>query len=257
MPLDCEKRDICPHITKGSNEYLNEIKDGLISVVEQLGVDIVVLEENEKEMWDLSLWVDGVIKEILLKAQDIIVSQKTIFQNTVETFEEKITNLSEEIERLKRDNLTWLLNRHTLDENYEKLISSWKIFSLALIDIDDFKNINDNYGHSTWDRVIKLISKMLIKSFWKEFVYRYGWEEFMVLIDKWEWAVKSHLDNILKLLNDKIINVDDLNKFKLTFSAGVKNYTWETNFQELLTKVDKLLYIVKKTWKNRVDIVTN
>ena len=110
------------------------------------------------------------------------------------TFEDLVNNLKTYIARLKEDNakleeatvrdsLTGARNRFALRRDYDSYID--KDIHLLMFDIDDFKKINDGYGHAIGDYLLKKTSDALVNNFGKESVYRYGGDEFLVITDRY------------------------------------------------------------------------
>ena len=82
---------------------------------------------------------------------------------------------------IETDPLTELLNRSSWNDNLEKLSNSESSFAVVFIDIDNFKNINDTYGHQKGDEVLKLTSNWLKNSFRDEdMIFRLGGDEFAI-----------------------------------------------------------------------------
>jgi len=121
-----------------------------------------------------------------------------------------------------------------------------------MFDLDNFKGVNDVYGHDEGDELLKEFSKILLRTFRRtEYVGRLGGDEFLVLLDNSEHV---NIDNIQKRLQD---NIEEFNKknnkpWKIEVSYGVLKYS-ANNFkdkQEYYASIDKLLYIDKKNRKN-------
>jgi GGDEF domain-containing protein len=94
--------------------------------------------------------------------------------------------------RVRNDHLTGIFNRRQLDFYLEDKIEQakqGKVFTAILLDLDDFKIINDTYGHLVGDEVIKLTAKLLDSCIGKnEFLARYGGDEFLIITTKYEPA---------------------------------------------------------------------
>jgi len=157
-----------------------------------------------------------------------------------------------------RDKLTGLKNRRAFEEDLENNIAKKEKFSLAIIDIDYFKKINDTYGHLIWDQVLKFISWRL-KLLWC--AYRWWGEEFLILY-KWpeeELMKKINLirqsisTNKLHLRNAQNSQEISTKYFYITFSTWVMNYIEDMNKKYFLDTVDSVMYYAKnKGWRNVV-----
>lgn len=156
-----------------------------------------------------------------------------------------------------KDDLTGLYNRHYLEEYLTILIEKLKrvkIYKLFLIfiDLDNFKPINDIYGHSKGDDVLKKVAKILTENFRKyDIVARYGGDEFIVLFE----ANKNPIEKINNVRN-KI--EENFKKFNLSFSYGVSifpddiqdiNIQTQELIETLIKIADKRMYEEKKKRK--------
>lgn len=103
----------------------------------------------------------------------------------IEEKERKILELEESVDEYRRaayfDPLTWIWNRRLFNKRLWELISKWVKFSIAYIDLDKFKPINDTYWHDSWDIVLAEIWNKIKKEFWEENSFRIWWEEFVVV----------------------------------------------------------------------------
>ncbi|WP_112182056.1 MULTISPECIES: GGDEF domain-containing protein [Paraliobacillus] len=152
----------------------------------------------------------------------------------------------------EEDYLTKLYNRKSYENYVEHLIEADKYFSVILIDLDDFKNINDQYGHNKGDQVIVAFAQILQRVFNNNsLVSRLGGDEFIVVIEKMDVEVIqfiSSIDLLLKKHEDEFIN-------RLSFSYGYQEYSKTMNADELFTIVDKKMYKDKKT--NSIEPATS
>ena len=152
-----------------------------------------------------------------------------------------------------KDSFTGLLNKKAATEySIEKIGSASpdQIMWLIIIDIDDFKNANDNFGHAFGDEVITRVAATLQKNLGTHGVVgRFGGDEFYSLIH--DVPTREELKLILKVIaRDLMFAFDD--KMKLTISVGVSQYPKDgTEFDVLFGKADKSLYIAKEKGKNR------
>ena len=146
--------------------------------------------------------------------------------------------------RLHHDNLTGAYSKSAL-MNEEATINSYS--TITFIDLDNFKIINDTYGHSMGDQILKT----LVCTFQDdgETIFRYGGDEFIVLshIYKEEFASK-----LVKIKSDFISRCEKSFHLTSTFSAGVVEIKEGSSLKSLLTASDKLMYNAKNNGKNQV-----
>ncbi len=160
----------------------------------------------------------------------------------------------------RTDSLTQLPNRRAILENieYEKMKyeRSKEVFTIAMIDVDDFKNINDKYGHDCGDFVLKQISNLMIALVRKQDVVgRYGGEEFLLLLP--QTNSKGAL-RVAQLILQQIVKFPITFKDKelsITATIGISDYKGEDiKVSDLIKKADKAMYKGKSQGKNKVVV---
>lgn len=140
-----------------------------------------------------------------------------------------------------------------------------RTFSLLMIDIDNFKNINDAFGHLVGDEVLRRIARILKTTLRKvDIVARYGGEEFGILLpetNKQKAAIAaerirlrieeefSKVSNIKQIIADKFSDTTD---FKVKVSIGISSYRPDIEKDQLIKEADEALYRAKSQGKNRV-----
>lgn len=157
------------------------------------------------------------------------------------------------------DQLTGLLNRRALIDNLEDLSYDFKIeenYILGMIDVDKFKYINDTYGHSLGDNVLKILSDTFtsrLRS--KDAFYRYGGEEFIILLKNISLErAKRLIEDLDKLFCD---HVSEELGIECTFSGGLINIEYKDKdiiLSEQIQKADRLMYQAKQKGRNCVEI---
>lgn len=156
-----------------------------------------------------------------------------------------------------RDGLTGIYNRHKLDDIFNIELSRVKRyelpFSMAILDIDHFKQFNDNYGHLIGDEVLILLAKNLGNKLRKTDAYaRWGGEEFVILFieTKLQDAVISanKIRENIELLEHKTAG-------KITVSFGVTQYKENDTLDSLFKRCDDALYKAKENGRNRVESI--
>lgn len=155
---------------------------------------------------------------------------------------------------------TGLFNKRAMNEYaVEKIQESeqeQKSFYLAVIDVDDFKKVNDTYGHMFGDEVLSKVSEIMRDVLdTRGIVGRFGGDEFMIVIENVE--DEERLRRLVKTMCKHILwEYETLqDQLKITTSWGIAKYPDNgTSFEELFEKADKALYIAKAKGKNRVII---
>jgi len=130
-------------------------------------------------------------------------------------------------------------------------------FGIAMLDIDNFKKINDEFGHLIGDNVLTDIVRIIKTAlFERDILCRYGGEEFVILFTSTsrEGAVKA-IEKIRKLVDGNYFYLDENNPKKhLTISIGFATFSEQSDIYKLLELADKRLYKAKQSGKNRVII---
>jgi len=157
------------------------------------------------------------------------------------------------------DELTGLYNyryfQERLSEEFKRVRRSERPFSIILIDIDHFKNINDTYGHKQGDKVLSELAE-IIKFGLRDFdiAARYGGEEFALLLPDTDLSESVIVaERTRKRIQNHGFSKNDIH-FKVTISLGVMTYHYgdKINQDRLLEEADRLLYKAKKSGRNRV-----
>ncbi len=192
---------------------------------------------------------------------DAIVKERT---KALEQMNKILQEKNKELENLaEKDFLTDLYNRRFIMKIIKHFLTlsdrdpNFKL-SFILIDIDDFKNINDTYGHDAGDEVLKQLAALLKNKVRKsDIVSRWGGEEFLVLLPKTDMEGAKHLaEKIRKEIEKQTFTFGD-KKMHITVSIGVSaidlsNNNTDKHIFKTLVEVDKKLYKAKKTGKNKI-----
>ncbi|GFP75245.1 GGDEF domain-containing protein [Clostridium fungisolvens] len=197
---------------------------------------------------------------IIVIAVDALILYKFI-HNKLQQINVKLAKLEEENIKLKEevlvDKLTGAFNRRKLHEIIEVELERCNRYNIPLamiiFDIDDFKKINDKYGHSRGDLILKNITKVITSKLRKtDFFIRWGGEEFVIL------APETNLEGAL-ILGEKVRKLVSENIYveleRVTVSVGASEYKKELTYKEFFDKADKALYIAKNSGKNNVKYV--
>jgi len=155
---------------------------------------------------------------------------------------------------IEKDPLTGVYNRRKFDNDIELLISmsdrTTKGCGLLIIDIDNFKDFNDKYGHFEGDLLLKKVTDNIersIRNYDKIHIYRYGGEEFVIIIPD---TTANNALTIGERLRKNVKHACDV-----TISVGVSHYKeLAGNINELITNADKALYKAKRAGKDKVSL---
>lgn len=163
-------------------------------------------------------------------------------------------------EQAETDALTGLLNRRAiinfLEHEMNNQFDEADVFSLAFIDCDNFKEINDKYGHETGDQCLINLSNALAKNLPKNSIIgRYGGDEFIVLLPKSNQFQSLNSFNKLKNKIQPVFSGENLINF--TISVGIATRSVNTkNYKEILKQADKALYQSKDNGKNNISVAS-
>jgi diguanylate cyclase (GGDEF)-like protein len=154
----------------------------------------------------------------------------------------------------RHDALTGLVNRRSVEASFRLFQDVRRPFVLALFDVDDFKKINDSYGHVVGDTALKSIATMLQSTFRShDVVGRFGGDEFIVMmVDVALTLAERRLMQILQNLRNIPSPVE--NGPKITLTCGVSEFSAGDSFETLVARVDQALYDAKQAGKNRLGI---
>lgn len=190
-------------------------------------------------------------------------------------FEKKLKILNPEVKK----NITLLLKQieHNIDHLYElatidektgvynnkffKTISEMELdkakrkigkLSLMIIDLDNFKRLNDTYGHLVGDDMLKRLAFVLKNNTRKyDIVSRFGGEEFVILLPNTDIKRAKIVCNRMRLA---VQNDREMKKYKVTFSGGLTEYKKGDSVKKMQLRSDKAVYKAKKNGKNRIEL---
>ncbi len=173
----------------------------------------------------------------------------------VSELEIELTTLSDKV---RADQLTGALNRRGLEEAYDieaaRAMRSNSPLSMALLDIDNFKKLNDSQGHAVGDQalihLVQVVKDLLRPT---DSVARYGGEEFVVLMPDTDLESAVQVMQRVQRELTKRFFMSNNEKVLITFSAGVTLYRLEESRDATILRADQAMYIAKKSGKNRVE----
>lgn len=175
--------------------------------------------------------------------------------------EAELAKLHQELDRVsaqaRHDPLTGALNRKGLEETVDKELSTMRrkaqALCVALLDIDNFKKINDNLGHDTGDQALKHLATVARECMRpQDTLARYGGEEFVILLP--DTALENGIEAMTRLQREltKRFFLAGTEKILITFSAGVAQVQEGESGPEAMKRADQGMYLAKRSGKNRV-----
>ena len=176
--------------------------------------------------------------------------------------EERVKERTKDLEESKRvlkelsikDPMTNLYNRRYLFEVSQKLIAKEIDFSLILLDIDKFKNINDTYGHDVGDKVIVIFANSLLANTREDaLVFRIGGEEFLILLHSNIQETLAIAQKIREDVQKITIKLEDEKLLSFTTSGGVTSFQKEDRvIEHTINRADTGLYQAKNSGRNKI-----
>ena len=178
-----------------------------------------------------------------------------------EVTEAELTKLHQELDRVssqaRHDPLTGALNRQGLDEAVNREVSKVRRqdtpLCIALLDIDNFKKLNDSLGHATGDSALAHlagVAREVMRP--QDTLARYGGEEFVILLP--DTPLEKGIEAMTRLQREltKRFFLAGAEKVLITFSAGVAQLVSDESGQEAIKRADQAMYLAKRAGKNRV-----
>lgn len=234
-------------LTKNINKFI--ALNTLILIMTFIALLFIAGHEKKEMVILISTVIFGILGINLLIAQ--LMKQKM----------EKLINHSfEKVEsQLYFDELTKVYNRTTginrLIEEMARAKRTGKPLSVAILDIDNFKQINDKYGHLVGDRVLNFVATQIknsLRSF--DIVARYGGEEFLIiLLEIDEINALKVLERVREHIAKKTVKIGH-ERINITVSIGVTEVINDEDYTSSIERADIALYQVKRSGKNRVDL---
>ena len=215
--------------------------------------------------------LDDIKKLKLALAQEIQQIRETVKEKQsrdtakLESLSMQVSTLNVQLKTAREqsltDGLTGISNRKAFDEHLQTLVdksaNTNSGFSLLILDIDNFKKVNDTYGHQIGDRVILAVVNKCRQSIRNEdFLARYGGEEFVIILpgSSLRNAVKK-AEHICKTIGSTRYSLDDMRSaetLSVSVSLGVSCYRLSDTANSVTERADKALYCAKNSGKNCV-----
>lgn len=178
---------------------------------------------------------------------------KQLAESYNEIYDLKAQNEQSLLKKAEYDALTGILNRRAFDQICQNSAEKKQQIALLLVDMDNFKCINDNYGHAGGDIALQELSRILTETFrTDDYVARIGGDEFSVIMPHCGRQSAYIIKQKILSVNEKLLNIKDGIK-PVSISVGVA-FSENGYNDELFKKADKALYIVKEKGKRGCEI---
>lgn len=198
------------------------------------------------------VYIRGIINRLYLSVTDITYDgEPRDLERIYKNIKHSHAVLKEARRISDEDALTGIGTRRKFDEKVSELVQSNTPFYLAILDLDNFKKINDTYGHAVGDSVLKYVSnvgKSIVQPDYD--VYRFGGEELVVLFPGGDYTSYLNLMDVWR----QTISQRQWREVDLTvsFSCGIARWKQGETVQAVIAKADKALYEAKNNGKNKI-----
>ncbi len=262
------------HVCNASLESFEKINEHIQKVIAQASISIndtykkaeitnnsfqkkTLVLENISEATDIKI----VLQEIIQETQSLAATSQAM-KNKLDEANKEMELLRLELTQVRQmavtDGLTGLLNRRAFDMTLAEIIEQSEPDKtyLSLLDIDHFKRVNDDYGHTVGDNVIKYVAALMKKhSEDHHYVARYGGEELAIIMPNTSEDKAIEIsENIRSSMESSRLKRKDNNQplHKITLSIGIAQLRAGDDSESLVVRADSALYQAKETGRNKV-----
>lgn len=211
--------------------------------------------------------IDLINRGIVLKREQDLKRLRTA-EKTIEEMSYKMTDIKREAEEIRRiageiefesirDNLTGLYNRKAYNEKVAETLANLRRYNvsscLMLCDVDNFKAVNDTFGHNVGDLALKKLAALFKKRLRNsDFISRYGGEEFVFILPHTDLHSAIRAGEGIRSYIDKSVFHFKGQRVPLKISIGISSFRKESDDDAVFEKADKALFLAKKSGKNQV-----
>ena len=260
-------------VTERLHNYRDVVED-LVAGLRQVGerdqttqnrvidcLNNVEIAVGSGKLQDIKAALTRTVKQVT----DTFAEQKKEYEAQLGELNSRMSSLRQDLvaarEEMKRDALTSAYNRGAFDTAIEQSINVHFLLNqpvtLVMIDVDDFKQVNDNYGHAAGDAVLREVSECLERTFIRkgDLVARYGGDEFAVILNDTSSANSTKLiERFLQQVNEiRIAEAGD--DVPVSCSAGYTEMHADDSIESLIKRADRALYQAKAAGRNAARLL--
>lgn len=261
---------------EGSEAQLKEIREAIRHLINQLSEQLTDLVDDmngyDAVLADCESQLEaGADIDTLRILVSRLLKETRQARDTSQATSQLVTELNGEIEVMRRamdelneevlvDSLTGIANRRSFDQKLRELLSASSFNGrkccLLMLDIDRFKQFNDEHGHLVGDRVLRFVAEMIKKGIkGRDFVARYGGEEFAVILPNTEYGggmavSRAIADTVAN--RQLIVGTNKRSLGNVTLSVGLSIYRQGDTSETLIERADACLYRAKELGRNGV-----
>lgn len=160
---------------------------------------------------------------------------------------------NEELEYInRRDELTGVFNRRYIFQYLGQIKAQEETIQIGMIDMDNFKYVNDQFGHLVGDQVICIVCDLIVEYIGERgIVGRYGGDEFIVILESMTLSESRHC---LEIIRENLKTSQELMGYPISFSCGLTTLARDEAVDEALSRADKLLYEIKHNGKDGIAV---
>lgn len=263
------EREFVDHTMKDYRGAVEDLVVGLRSICQQGDMTEVTVTESLESIRTIVEAGDiPTIKKALADTVSTINNafnlQKRQYESQIEVLQSRMSGLRQDLvaahEEMKQDPLTSLYNRRAFDTAIERFLNVHYMLnqpvSLVMIDVDNFKPINDTLGHAAGDELLRSIANLMLRAFIRknDLICRYGGDEFAVILpdtpaDKSGVSTQRFLDSVRNLSFEEWPDT-----LEVSCSAGCAEVQDGDSVESLIGRADKALYAAKQRGRNRLVV---
>ena len=278
--FDRHKEPILSHIQR-QRSYLNEREAEFREIIDLMTAALAGIDNENRDFYgsirsqgerfeditrldDIKRMKSELLREVE-KMRAMVRDKETTDQKSLDALSSQVDTLKRELDQARHsantDGLTGVKNRKALDNHLRSLVDRNSVtrspFALLMMDLDDFKQLNDTYGHTVGDRMLMAFTEKCRRSVRSDdFLARYGGEEFTLILPgaSLRNAVKKSKQLCRSIAAARYAADDSPNPeaVSMTVSIGVSAYRKGDTPKSLIDRADQCLYKAKANGKNRV-----